>query len=125
MSFNTTAAWLAGRVSPMLLLFSAQLGTVSTHLSAGGAGADGFILPYSGRIKSLRVYDGTNSHNTSADYVLNTGDRISVYANYNSGTGTFAITVQVNGASTIVSVDGIPANSTVCATLDLLLREET
>lgn len=124
MSVNVTAAYLEARTSPVLICFSKIVGDTSTYLDgAGGVGADGFPLPLGGRLRSLRVYDGSTLRSAAYDYELSPGDRISVYASWIPGDSEFAVTVQVNGTSTMLSVSGIESFSTLLATVYITLKE--
>lgn len=120
MSFNLTAAFLEARMSPLLLPFAKQVATSSGFLDGAGAvGADGIPCPWPGKITGLSVWDGTTLHTTDSTHTLSAGDRVSLFATYASG--TFNLTVIVNGNFTSVQVTGVAANATLQASVPLLL----
>jgi hypothetical protein len=122
MSLNLTAAWLAASRSAALLAFSGAVTTSSTFLAgAGGAAADGFPVPGGGRVAGLAVYDGSTTYDTDATVELAPGDRVCLYATW---TGSdFSVSVVVNGVISAVTVDNVPGNCTLLASLPLLLKE--
>jgi hypothetical protein len=121
MSLNLTAAILEAKMSPSLLSFSKQVAATSTFLDgSGGNGGDGVPCPFPGKVAGLQVWDGTNLHNSTATARINPGDRIALFATYASG--TFNVTVILNGSYTGVQVTGVAANTTLHAAVSLLLE---
>lgn len=121
MSFNLTAAFLEAQMSPSLLAFAKQVTTSSTFLDGvGSIGADGQPSPWPGKITGLSVWDGSNQHTSTATHDLDAGDRISLFATYASG--TFNVSVIVNGNFTGVQVTGVAASATLQASVSLLLK---
>ncbi|MFH0881663.1 MAG: hypothetical protein V2A56_01655 [bacterium] len=119
MALNLTAAFLEARMSPSLLPFSASVATSSTFLKgAGGIGADGVPLPFSGTITGLSVWDGSTLRSDTRTLSVSANDRITLFATYSGG--TFTVSVIRNGNFTNVQVSGVPANSTLQASVGLL-----
>jgi len=120
MSLNLTAALLEAQMNPSLLPFSASVTTSSTFLKgAGGIGADGIPLPFPGTVTGLSVWDGSTLRSDSHTVSVSAGDRITLFATYSGG--TFTVSVIRNGNFTNVQVSGVPANSTLQASVALLL----
>jgi len=120
MSTNVTAVMLEANLNPVVLQFSKQVTTSSTFLAgAGGIGADGFPVPFSGHITGLQVWDGATIHSATGTREISTGDRLSVFASYSGG--TFNVAVIHNGNFTTLQVNGLPASSTYMASVPLLL----
>jgi len=102
------------------MLFSAQVTTSSTYLKGGGGEAgDGWPIPKSGKIVGIDVWDGANLHSVTGEVSFSAGDRISVYAA--SGT-TFSVYVRINGVNTTIVATNIAPNSTLFATLNLIME---
>ena len=120
MALNLTAAFLEARMSPTLIPFSATVATSSTFLKgAGGIGADGIPVPFCGTITGLSVWDGGTLRSDARTVNVSAGDRICLFATYSGG--TFTVSVILNGNFTNVQVSGVPASSTLQASVALLL----
>lgn len=122
MSFNTTVAWLDAQRHAQLLFFAGDVTTVSGYLSGpAGTGEEGVPVGLYGRAVTLFVYDGTTTRSVSTDLVLSPTDRISMYADYDSG--TFKVVTILNGSETALASSGNDCNTTLTATLVLDLSE--
>ena len=118
MAINKTLNYMLAKQSEVLLCFSAQVVTTSIYLKgSGGEAGDGFPLPKKAHIYRIDCWDGTNLISDTDNISANQGQRVSVYAAYNSG--SFDVKVRVNGIDTALITTGLLANSTLFATVHL------
>ena len=120
---NLTHTFLLATRTPSTISFSGAVTNQSTHLSGpGGVAGNGFPLPRRGYLRSLHVWDGTTLRYETDEIQFQPGDLVSVYC---QSTGSdFTVKIRVNGTSTALQVTGVPFNSTLYATAELLLFRE-
>ncbi len=125
MSLNHTATWLNGNLSTNMIHFSGSVTTISTTLNGpGGASGNGFPVPFTGLIRSMTIWDGSNLHSVSSDFQIAVGDRISVDCTHEGGS-SFTVYLNLNGIAMQLFLNGLPENSTYYCTLELLLKENS
>jgi len=121
LTINETLNYLLAKRTELVVLFSAQVTTGSTYLKGGGGEAgDGWAMPRSGKLVAVDVWDGTMRHSDTDEIAFAAGDRISVYASY--GGTNFAVTVRINGVDTALSATNVLPNTTLFATLNLIME---
>lgn len=120
---NDTLNYLLAKRSVLLLNFAGEVTTSSEYLKGSGGGAgDGYIIPRPALISRLDCWDGSLSASDEDKIKISPGDRISLYAE--SDTGSFSVVLRINGVSTQLAVSGLSINSTLFATLTLTLINE-
>ena len=120
MSINRVLNYLLAGQSEILLGFSGQVTTSSTYLKGpGGEAGDGFPLPGAARIYRIDCWDGVLLSSALGKVSASAGDRLSVYANINSG--NFDVYVRINGGNSTLVATGVSANSTLMVTVHLKL----
>jgi hypothetical protein len=116
---NTTLSYIIARTALSTISFSGAVGTASITLNGPGGQAGNIPLPRRGYITALHVWDGTTLRFDTDEIAFNAGDRISVYCQ-NSG-GVFIVKIRVNGTSTTLLVGDVPQNTTLYATVEILM----
>ncbi len=123
MSLNITAAYLEARLATTVLHFSKTVTTANVNLSGpGGGSGDGFPLPFDGRITNLVLHDGTATQWGLGSVAISAGDRVQLAAAYN--TGTYTVTLNINGSATPLQITGVQPNTTLYAALSYQLQED-
>jgi len=116
MSINRTLNYLLAKRAEGMICFSAQVTTSSTYLKGpGGEAGDGFPLPRGARIYRIDCWDGTVLTSDTGNESASQGDRLSVYAAY--GSGSFTVTVRINGVDTSIKVTSISSGVTLMVTV--------
>jgi len=123
MSVNNTLNYLKAQQKEHILMFSSALTTASQYLRGGGGEAgDGFPLPRRGAIVRLDVWDGSTLKSAEGDIEIAQGERLALWAEY--GTSAFDIYVRIDGMNTTLMASGLSANSTLMATVQVVLLED-
>ncbi len=118
---NNTLNQILAKRMPLLLNFSTQVTTASTELKcAGGETGQGVPIPSHGKAVGLQVWDGSTLQTSSVEVDLIAGDRLNLYAQY--GTTDFTIKLRLNGVDSTLTVSGVAANSTLTASLLIILE---
>ncbi len=121
MAINNTLNQLLARRTPLLLNFSATVTTASTALKcAGGETGQGVPVPSAGKAVGLQVWDGATLQTASGVIDLAAGNRVILYAQY--VTSNFTVTLRINGVDTALAAAGVAANSTLTASLHIILE---
>ena len=124
MSINPTLNYLLARQHASLLAFSGSFTTNDGYLNcAGGVAGDGLPMPYDGQAMMLQVWDGSNVHEQALGVDFSQSDRISAYADYNSGSGTYTVYVRKNGVNTGLYLQNVAANTDLQAVVLVKLTE--
>jgi hypothetical protein len=117
---NSTLNYLQATLPVSTLCFSGALTTASVYLNGpGNQAGNGFPMLHAGYIQGFAVWDGTSLHTDQTEVSFVVGDKISVYCQ-NVGT-SYTIRIRVNGGSSAIQITGVPLNTTVFATLEILL----
>ncbi len=112
MPLNSTENYLRDRQKCVLLSFADAVATSDRYLKgSGGAAGDGYPLPAPGKILRLYVYDDSSMHSSVVESSFNAGDRLSVYADYESP--WFQVNVRINGVNSDTYCSQVSANSTL------------
>ena len=120
MPLNTTETYLRDRQNQMLMNFAATVNSASMYLTGpGGYAGDGYPMPAPGRAVRLYVWDGTNLRSTTVPSSFNAGDRLSLYALFDSP--YFQVGLKINGDWAATYCSQVAPNSTLRASLLLRL----
>ena len=120
---NLTHAYLLASRPLSTMAFSGVVSNQSVYLNgSGGQAGNGFPLPRRGYITALQVWDGTTLRFENEQLQFQAGDRIAVYCQ--AAGSDFAVKIRLNGNSTALQVTGVPFNSTLYATVELMLIRE-
>jgi hypothetical protein len=119
---NTTHSYLLARTALSTISFSGAVGTASIVLNGPGGQSGNIPLPRRGYVTALHVWDGTTHRYDMDEIAFSAGDRISVYCQ-TSGS-VFIVKIRVNGTSTTLMVSDVPQNTTLNATVEILMIRE-
>lgn len=121
MTINNTLNNLLARRTPLLINFSAAVTTSSTGLKcAGGESGVGIPIPSAGKVVSIHVWDGSTLKTISGEIDIDAGDRVDLFAEYD--TTDFTVKLRINGVDAPLIVVGVAANSTITASLYIILE---
>jgi hypothetical protein len=121
MPLNATENYLRNRQDHVMINFAGTVATSSTYLSGpGGAPGDGYPVPAPGKVVRMYTWDGANLRTTTIQTSLNAGDRLSVYALYDSP--YFLLTLRVNGSDSGTYCTQVSSNATL--RVSLLVRQD-
>ena len=116
MPLNSTENYLKDRQNHVLINFAGVVGTSSLYLPGpGNYAGDGYPMPSPGKAVRLYVWDGNNLHTTTAQSTFNVGDRLSLYALFD--TPYFQVNLMINGNYAATYCTQVGANTTLRASL--------
>lgn len=121
MPLNATENYLRDRRDNMMINFSGAVTTSSKYLSGpGGSSGDGYPMTAPGKALRLFVWDGNSLRQSANETAVAAGDRLSLYATFDSP--YFQVTLRVNGSDTMTYCTMVSANATLYASL--LVRQD-
>ncbi len=125
MALNTAAAYIMAKKSRIPLFFSKTVTTTTVYLNGpGGAAGDGFYLPADSLVYGFSVYDGNVRHTALNTVEIEQNHRICLHAKYDGSSGSYTVYLRVDDENSDVYVTGVDPNTTLYATVDLIMREE-
>jgi hypothetical protein len=121
MPLNDTENYLRSRQDHVMINFAATLGTTSAYLTGpGNYAGDGYPMPAPGKAVRLSVWDGGALRTTTVATSFNSGDRLSLYAQYDSP--YFQVNLRVNGINAATYCTQVACSATLRASL--LVRQD-
>jgi hypothetical protein len=121
MPLNATENYLRNRQDHVMINFGGAVGTTSTYLSGpAGCPGDGYPVPAPGKVIRMYTWDGSALHTSVIQTNLNAGDRLSVYALYDSP--YFQVNLRVNGSDAGPYCTQVSCNATL--RVSLLVRQD-